>query len=72
MVKPLREVIIERDGLDGDEADQQIEMFKSDLDELLEKALEYGNAVEILLSAESLMESHFGLEPDYLDEFIPL
>jgi hypothetical protein len=62
MRKTLKQVIMERDSLTAEEADQQIADFKSDLEEILERG--------DLGDAEQLMQDYFGLEPDYLEDFL--
>ena len=39
---------------------------------LFQMTEETKSVVEALLEAEDLLMDHFGLEPDYLDEFLPL
>lgn len=64
MRKSLKHTIMERDGIDEDEADDRIEKAISELDEVLEEG---GDSFE----AERVIEDHFGLEPDYLDDLLP-
>lgn len=58
----LREVLRDRDGMSPDEIDEIISDFKADL----EKAISRGDLEE----AEELVQTYFGLEPDYLEEFL--
>ena len=60
----LKNTIMKRDGLTSEEADEQIEEFQKELDELM------NDEQCTLWNVEQLMEESFGLEPDYLDSFI--
>ena len=60
----LKNTIMKRDGLTSEEADEQIEEFQKELDELM------NDEQCTLWNLEELMEDSFGLEPDYLDSFI--
>lgn len=56
-IKPLKETIMERDGIDSDEADEQI--------------AEAQQAVRDGEDPEQVLEDYFGLEPDYIFDLIP-
>jgi len=58
----IKEVLIKRDGMLGDAADELIEEAK----EQLTKYLTDGD-IDL---AERICEEYFGLEPDYLDELM--
>ncbi len=59
----VKQVLMKRDGLTTQEADEEIEDFKDELRNLLNEG---GN----LEDAYQLIENAFGLEPDYLDDFL--
>lgn len=63
MSKQVKEILIKRDNISPEEAQEQIDLFKEDL----ENYVEGGASLEDLYD---LMMSHFGLEPDYLDDFL--
>lgn len=58
--KSIKEIIMERDGLTEQEADELIEDAKNDMNE----RLSHGEM------PFNICEEWFGLEPDYLDELI--
>ena len=58
----LKAVLMERDGITSREAD---DLIKGALDRLYDAA-ERGSLVD----AEEIIEDEFGLEPDYLDDFL--
>jgi len=62
MVDSVKSVLMQRDRISEAEADERIGEFKHDL----ENALEIGDYE----AAEDLVLEHFGLEPDYLMEFL--
>ena len=59
-MRNLKQVLIERDGITAQEADQQIADCKEELNERLAQ----GDM------PFDICEEHFGLEPDYLDELL--
>lgn len=61
-MKSLKEVLMERDGISEEEAEEAIERAREELRELL--------AEGDMDSAYYICETHFGLEPDYLEELI--
>lgn len=63
MVEPIKEVLMTRDGLTAEEADERISEVKEQLNELLED----GGSLD---QAEEIIEDEFGLEPDYLEELL--
>ncbi len=63
MRKSLKETIMERDSLEEWEADDRIEVASEELEQLLED----GGGI---LEAEHLIQDHFDLEPDYLDDLL--
>jgi len=60
-MRTIKEILIKRDGLSADEADELILEAKEDF--------EYCLAQGDMDGAENICEVHFGLEPDYLEEF---
>lgn len=59
-MKTIKQILIERDGMTGEEADDLIDQARKDLMERLD-------AGEI---PDDICEEWFGLEPDYFDELI--
>jgi len=60
-MKSIKEVLIERDGMDPDEADDLIAECRLDLQ---------GRIQDDDPSSIDICAEYFGLEPDYLDELI--
>lgn len=59
-MQPIKDVLMQRDGITPEEADQAIENARDDLyDRLASGEMPY-----------DLCEEWFGLEPDYLEELI--
>ena len=58
----ISEVLQERDGLTKEEADEQVHEARGRFKELLEE----GNIMEL----DDFCLDEFGLEPDYMDEFL--
>lgn len=58
----IKQILMRRDDLTHEQADQAIQAAKDDLEYLI--AGGYFN------DAERICEDHFGLEPDYLDELL--
>jgi len=59
-MKSIKQILIERDGLTAEEAEEQIELARVELNNRLgEGAMPF-----------DICEEFFGLEPDYLDELI--
>jgi hypothetical protein len=56
-------ILMERDGESREDAIELVKNFKKELEQLIE---DKGS----LDDAEELVELHFGLEPDYLEEFL--
>lgn len=59
-MKTIKEVLMERDGMSEKEADNLIAEAKQDFNDRLETGE----------SPMDICEEWFGLEPDYLDEFL--
>lgn len=63
MVEPIKTVLMRRDGISEEEAQQIIDDTKEELEELLDR----GGSLD---EAEEIVKDNLGLEPDYLDELI--
>jgi len=63
MVDSVRKVIMQRDDISCEEAEERIEQFRIGMDGILNR----GGSLEDL---EDLMSNEFGLEPDYIEEFL--
>ena len=59
----IKKVLMKRDGMSSEEADNLIDEAKEALQNYLDEGDSFG--------AEHVCEEFFGLEPDYLDELIP-
>lgn len=64
-IESVKEVLMRRDSMTASEADELIEDAKADFINRLNNPDEYGSPLY-------LCEEWFGLEPDYLDEFMNL
>lgn len=62
-MKRIAKILMERDGESREDAIELVKNFKKELEQLIE---DKGS----LDDAEELVELHFGLEPDYLEEFL--
>lgn len=58
----IKEVLMERDGMTSEEADELIEDAKEELRIRLEN--------DDFTGANNICEDYFGLEPDYVDELM--
>ena len=56
-------VLMNRDGMCKEEAIKCIQLFNEEFQQTLQSGCSYDDAMQ-------LMEDHFGLEPDYLEDFI--
>jgi hypothetical protein len=63
MVDSIKNTLVQRDEISAEEAQEQIDMVKSDIMEIAESG---GSLMEI----EDLMMDDLGLEPDYLEEIL--
>jgi hypothetical protein len=63
MRESVKEILMRRDDLNSEEADALIDECK----EAIEEAMSEDCSLEDL---EDLIQDYFGLEPDYLDEFL--
>ena len=59
----VKQILMERDGLSDEEAQDAVDDAQSDINDLLEND---GG----LMEAEDVISDHFGLEPDYLMDFL--
>jgi hypothetical protein len=62
MDRTIKQILIERDGMTAEEADELIAQAKAKLEEYLEEGDFSGY--------ENICEEFFGLEPDFLDELM--
>ena len=62
MDRTIKQILIERDGMTAEEADELIAQAKAQLEEYLEEGDFAGY--------ENICEEFFGLEPDFLDELL--
>lgn len=62
MDKTIKQILIERDGMTAEEADELIAQARAQLEEYLEEGDFAGY--------ENICEEFFGLEPDFLDELL--
>ena len=60
--RTIKQILIDRDGLSEESAQESIDEAQLDFDDYL--------AEGDLDSAYNICQEHFGLEPDYLDEFM--
>ena len=61
-MESIKEILMRRDGMSEEEAEELIDQAKASLYNYLAEDDEEG--------AENICEEFFGLEPDYLDELI--
>ena len=61
-MESIKEILMRRDDMTSEEADEIIAEAKNKLEEYLEAG--------DISSAENICQEYFGLEPDYLDELI--
>ena len=62
-MRTIKQVLIDRDEMSPEEADDLIEAAQTELMELIEAG--------DFISAEDICAEYFGLEPDYLEELMP-
>ena len=62
-METIKEVLVRRDNMTSDEADELIQDAKEQLQDYL--------AEDDYTSAEDICAEYFGLEPDYLMELLP-
>ena len=60
----IKQTIMKRDGISSDLADELIAEARSELQDLIDEG--------DFAAAEDICRDHFGLEPDYLMELIPI
>ena len=63
----VKKILMERDDLTSEEADLQIAAFEIDMEQVIN---DHAGAFSLSNELDKLMEDHFGLEPDYLDDFL--
>ena len=64
MSERVKKILMERDGLSECDADDVISNFKEDFDALI------SSEDASLSEAEDLLSDYFGLEPDYIMDFL--
>ena len=62
MVREIKEVLMQRDGITSEEADVVIAEAREQLEEYI--------ANDDIFGAEDVCSDYFGLEPDYLEELL--
>lgn len=63
----LKQVLMRRDQMSEEEADTEIGVARAELEQLIEE-----EGPGCLCEAEDLIKDMFGLEPDYLDDIMPM
>ena len=63
-MRTIKQILMQRDGLDEATADELIDDAREELQELLDN--------DDQEAAHDICQTHFGLEPDYLMELIPI
>jgi len=63
MVDSVKRTIMRRDDISCEEAEERVEEFRLGMSSILNR----GGSLEDL---EDLMSNEFGLEPDYIEEFL--
>jgi hypothetical protein len=62
-MKRVAKILMERDGESREDAIELVKNFKKEMEQLIEDK-------GTLDDAQELLELHFGLEPDYLEDFL--
>jgi hypothetical protein len=63
-MRSIKQILMDRDGLTAEEADDAIAEAKRELEEILETEGPFSE------SAHDICATHFGLEPDYIEELV--
>lgn len=61
MEKSILEILVDRDGMTEEDAEELIELAREDLHERIDQGEQ----------PDDICEEWFGLEPDYIEELIP-
>lgn len=61
----IKQILMSRDGLSSDDADDLIEQVQQEIEDAIDRVCD-------LDELEEIIEDHLGLEPDFLETFIPL
>ena len=64
MNETIKQILMHRDGMSADEADDLIEAAIEGMNDYLDD--------NNFMAAMDICEEYFGLEPDYLDEIMPI
>jgi hypothetical protein len=62
-MKRVLSILMERDGMSREEAVELIREYKVEFNKILNNGGSYDEA-------QTLMEDYFGLEPDYIEDFV--
>jgi hypothetical protein len=71
-MNPIIEILMERDGLSYDEAQEVFDEAKAEADDILSDDSGELSGVDSLLCIEDILSNHFGLEPDYIFDLVDL
>ena len=71
-MNPIIKILMERDGLSCDEAQEVFDEAKVEADAIIDNDSGEENGVGCLLDLEDILYNHFGLEPDYLYDLVDL
>jgi hypothetical protein len=71
-MNPIIEILMERDGLSYDEAQEVFDEAKAEADAIIDNNTGDENAMSNLLDMEDILFDYFGLEPDYLFDLIEI
>ena len=63
-MKTIKQTLMDRDGISAEHADELIDEARSELQDLINDG--------DFATAEDICQYHFGLEPDYLMELVPI
>ena len=70
MAETIKQILIRRDRLTEDEADELIEEVQERINEIVESCNGPSDYVNSLLELEQVIYDNLSLEADYLDEFL--
>jgi len=67
-MKTIAQVLVERDKISKEDADEQVAEFKLEIAELF---MHQSGTYELWEEIADLLAGTFGLEPDYIEEILP-
>ena len=70
MDETIKQILIRRDRLTEDEADELIEDIQNQINDIVESCDGPGDYINSLLELEQVIYDNLSLEADYLDEFL--